>query len=148
MTDGKFTYYTIQHRRTGESKVWGDPDSEMVPLPDAEWCFSSFDSFGGSFNPHIGTGNNRQARNKKADVELYEVWCKTGDKGWWTLKHAAAALRRVRADDQSGKYDSFDSQTHRRMRSIRREYRIVKMTVSQKTEVVSCDELVEALCQS
>jgi len=136
MTDGKFTFYTIQHKRVAESP-WLKPKDSLISVPKnlQEWHFSSFDHFGSSFDPHAGTGNDWHAINKEASDEIHDVWAHTSSHGWWTLKFAIAALKQVRKDDAVGKHDHRDSYGHH-CSAIRHKYRIVKQTVYQKTEVV------------
>jgi hypothetical protein len=144
MKDGTFTYFTVQHRTTHKND-WLKPKSLLKPVKEKdEWSFSSFDHFGPSFNPHIGTGNDWRAEDKKASDEIYNVWCNTSHHGWWSLKYAILALCRVRKDDANGEYDTRDTYRHY-CQSVRHEYRIVKLTVSKQTEVVSCEDLMDAL---
>ena len=134
MRDGKFTFYTIQHKRIAESP-WLKPMEPLLPCEGKEWVFSSFDYFGASFDLHAGTGNDWNSIDKVASNELHDVWSKTSDHGWWSLKYAIAALKQVRKDDAKGKYDTRDSYG-RHEAAVRHRFRIVKQTVSQKTEVV------------
>lgn len=134
MKDGNYTYYTIQHRSVAESP-WCKPKEPLVPVEDKNWSFSSFDHFGPSFDRHKGTGNDWRPVNSAASRESHDVWATTGHHGWWTLKFAVIALRHVRKDDAKGKYDCFGPYKEH-CQAIRHEFRIVKLTVSQKTEVL------------
>lgn len=148
--DGKFVYYTIQHKTVAESP-WLKPKEPLIPVPEEkqEWHFSSFDYFGGSFDKRHNTGKKPPYEwgpvNPKASDEIHNVWSKTGDKGWWTLKFAIAALKQVRQDDRNGKYNNRDSYGTLHA-AIRHKFRIVKMTVSQRTEVINLHkDVVEAM---
>lgn len=123
MRDGNYTYYTIQHRRTGESE-WLKPDGPIKPCREKEWINSSHDSF--LFHPRRGT---------KSRDEAYQVWLKTEHRGWWSLKLATEALGRAVHDSAIGFYDD-KGPYGERCQAVRYEFRIVKMTVSQKTETV------------
>lgn len=138
--DGNYTFYYIQFRTTHESE-WGKPDGPLKPVErknprDHEWAGTGSDYWGHSLNPHIGRGNNWRARNKKASDEMREIDMATGHCGWYTLKYALAALRRLRKDDEAGHYDSTDNYRHK-MAAVRHEFRLVKVTMSRKTEVLA-----------
>ena len=137
MKDGKFTYYTIQCKRVAESP-WLKPKEPLVPIKDKEWAFASFDHF--SFDPHKwekteSGGVDWKALCQEASDELHDVWSKTGNHGWWNLKYAIAALKKVRKDDANGKYDT-RSTYGEHCAAIRHKFRIVKQTVYQKTEII------------
>jgi hypothetical protein len=134
MKDGNYIYYTIQHRSVSRSP-WLKPEEPLVPATIQQWCFSSWDHFGASLDPHTGTGNEWHAVDKAASNEIHTVWSLTGSNGWWTLRFAIAALKQIRKDDSKGKYDCFDSYKNHQQ-AIRHEFRIMKLTVSQKTEVI------------
>lgn len=139
MADGTYTYYTIQHRRTHESP-WLKPKAPLIKAQQKDWHFSSFDSFGFAFEPWL----DFKPKYPKSQNETHDVWAKTSHKGWWTLKYAVRALKRARKASEEGKFDSRDSY-NTLSQAVRYEFRIVKMVVSQQTEAVSCDELLEVL---
>src|SRR4051794_15643827 len=114
MTDGTFTIFVLQHRTIAKSP-WLKPDEPLIPEPDQEWTFSSNDFFGQKTN--------------------WDVWCKTGKSGWWTVEEAKEQLSHVRFRDKNGDYDSFDTYG-KRHQACRHQFRIVKLELSQKTTVV------------
>lgn len=133
MTDGTYTYYTLQHRQTHESP-WLKPDAPLKPVkkPD-DWTFSSFDYFGHVANPWVYSGNETKPRFQASNDELHSVRCATGSHGWWTLKYAVQALRRVRKGSEEGKFDHKDSYT-KRTQAARYEFRLVKVAVSKPSK--------------
>jgi hypothetical protein len=144
MRDGTFTYYTLQHRRTHESP-WLKPRGKLKPVKELDdWSFSSWDVFGGTAEPWVGTGNNYKPQFKEAHDETHSVWACTGRHGWWSLKYAVKGLRRVQAAQARGKFDSRGTYGSHNQ-ALRYEFRLVKVTVSKVTEEVSSDDLMEAL---
>ena len=136
MLEGTCTFYTIQHKTTGQSP-WLRPEEPIIPKLhwQGNWVFSSFDHFGMSFDPHEGVGNNRHAVDQAASNEIHAIWSKTGHKGWRSLRHAKSALRRVRSHDNLGKYNGTD--THGNVcQAVRHEFRIVKIIISCKMDLV------------
>jgi|APSaa5957512535_1039671.scaffolds.fasta_scaffold227109_1 hypothetical protein len=144
MNDGKFVYYTMQHRRTHESP-WLKPKGKLMPVTDdKEWSFSSWDVFGGTAEPWHGKGNDFRPKYKDAHDETHEVWANTSHHGWWSLAYAVKGLRRLQKAQAKGKFDSRDGYGHHNQ-ALRYEFRLVKMTKSQTTEEVSTEDLMEAL---
>lgn len=143
MRDGTFTYYTLQHRTTHKSP-WLKPDGPLEPVEEKEWSFSSWDFFGGVAEPWHGTGNDWRPKFKEAHDETHSVWANTGCHGWWSLKFAVKGLKRVRKADAKGKFDCFDGYRHHEQ-AVRHEFRLVKVTVSKKTEEVSAEDAFEQL---
>lgn len=143
MEDGQYIYYVIQHRERAKSPWLNKKPIRPVKKKDT-WSFTSFDYFGHSLNPRVGTGNNWRPVSKKASSEIHAVWSKTGSEGWWNLIHAVKALKRLKKDDVRGKYDARDGYSNHEQ-CIRHEFRIVKMTVSQKTDIVNMEDLIKAI---
>ncbi len=145
MKDGEYVIYVVQHRRTHES-VWGNPKSAPVGLPvdEESWAFSSFDAFGKGWEPHHGKGNDWRPVSRKSHDELHAVYHKTGHHGYFTLSYGLRALKRLHKASGEGKFDSRDSygSSHQ---AVRHEFRLVKLTMSQKTEEVDVADVVEAL---
>lgn len=138
--EGKHEFYTIQFRTVGKNK-WLDLDSSIKPVDYEEWHYCSW---GQSCDPHIGTGNNWRAKNQKAHRQWHDLSMATGYHGWYDMKYAIAALKRLREDDSNGVYDSFDGYNKRHQR-VRHEFRIVKLTISMKMEAADIDMLCESL---
>ena len=145
MQDGEYTYYTLQHRRTHESP-WLKPKGKLkdVRQEHQEWNFSSWDVFGGTAEPWHGSGNDYKPKYRKAHDETHDVWACTGRHGWWSLKYAVKGLKRVQEAQAKGKFDSYDGYRHHNQ-ALRYEFRLVKVTLSKKTEEVSLDEAFEQL---
>jgi len=137
MRDGTFTFYALQHRRTHESS-WGKPEGKLKKIKKKDkWAFSSWDYFGATAEPWYGRGNDWRPKHRKSQNETHEVWSNTGGcHGWWTFKYAVRALERVRKAGAKGKFDSRDNYD-KPMRAVRHEFRLVKVTMSKKTERVS-----------
>lgn len=135
MKDGTFTYYTFQHRKTHQSP-WLEPNEPLIPVEN-EWDFSNWDSFGYVAEPW----KNEAPKFKKSFDETHEVFCSTGNKGWWTLRYAVLGLNRLRKASEEGKFNV----THYGdvARAVRFEFRLVKITVSKETTLVHCDEIAE-----
>lgn len=112
LQQGNHTYYTLQH------KPYINTDTEDS-IKDQEWKFSSFDFFG-----HVAEPNPK----RKSHEELHEVWCVTGEKGWWTLEYALNALNRLIIANAKGKIGNTE---------IKYEFRIVKVEISYKYEPIN-----------
>lgn len=143
MKDGTFTFYTLQHRTTHRSP-WLKPNEPLELVEDHGWSFSSWDVFGGTAEPWHGSGNDYRPKYRVAHDETHSVWANTGWHGWWSLEYAVKGLRRVRAADAKGKFDVRDRYRHHEQ-AVRHEFRLVKVTVSKKTEVLTPEEVMEAL---
>jgi len=147
MMDGEFAYYTMQHRRTHKSP-WLKPDDSLEPVEDneenKEWAFSSWDVFGGIAEPWHGSGNDYKPKHKKAHDETHDVWASTGRRGWWSLKYAVKGLRRLQKAQAKGKFDCRDGYRNH-CQALRYEFRLVKITVSKKTEEVSLEDAFQQL---
>lgn len=143
MQDGDFVYYTIQHRITHKSP-WCMPYGQLKYVPDSKWCFSCWDKFGRTFEPWHDDNKHHSHKLAESYKDKGDVFQKTGENGWFNLKHAVLGLKRARDANLTGKFDSFDSYG-KRCQAVRYEFRIVKMTVSQKTEVISNDDLINII---
>lgn len=144
MIDGTFTFFAIQHRCTHESP-WLEP--EVRPLTkkkvtEDDWAFG-WDSFCSAYEPWEGRGNDRKPKYRAAYNQSHDVWAKTGRHGWWSLRFAALALQRARVASEEGRFDS--EHMGKKTCALRYEFRIVKITVSKETFLVSQDDLIDAL---
>lgn len=134
MTDGTYTYYTIQHRVTHKNK-WCELDAPLEPVEKLdEFSFSSFDWMGQFAEPWVGSGNDYKPRYK-SHTELYGVWASTSFNGWWSKNNAFNALKRLHKASDAGKLDYKDAYGNLCQR-VRFQFRVVKITVSQKTEIL------------
>jgi hypothetical protein len=134
MSDHKFySFYTFQHRKTHQSP-WGTKSPICKIKPEREWSFSSWDHFGWSFH-------RLDAKGEKwifpGGEEPHDVWVKTGgSKGYWSLKYARGALKRLQAANDKGEWNikyGCDIQ-----QAARYEFRIVKVTKFDKVvEIIS-----------
>lgn len=133
MTPGDHVFYTIQHRTTQKSP-WLEPSGELSPYEEGtDWSFSSFDHFGRALDPWAGSGNDYKPVDSKATDQKHAVRCITGQHGWWDLKYAKAALKRVKQLDAKGAFDSKWDGTV--TQAIRHEFRIVRVSLSYQVEV-------------
>jgi len=137
MQDGNFTFYVLQHRKTHESP-WLEPEGELQPVEERSWVNSSWDYFGGTAEPWEKPEHGPwdwEPKYKESHAEIRDVMDKTGRHGWWSHKYALCGLARVRKGDEEGKFDSRDGYNKLRQ-AVRHEFRLAKITVSKKTEIV------------
>ena len=133
MKNGKFEYYVIQHKKTHESP-WLKTKEPLVKVRH-DWAFSSWEYFGFIAEPWTGSGNDWKPKHKKSHDETYDVWNKTDERGWWTLKFAEKAVRRLEKAQKSGKFDT-KGPYGKKHQVCRYKFRIVKKIVSHNVEVV------------
>ncbi len=160
MTDGSYVYFTIQFRQTHKSP-WSRPDGPLTPVEDLNWKFCSWDYFGpvdigrdgtgktrdGGAIDLLGHGDDRQPANPTSHEEINAVYHRVGNKGWWSLRHAAKALQRARKADRDGEFNQFDRDGHEAMQVIKHEFRIVRISVSRTTKPVDSQELLDAVLE-
>lgn len=133
MRDGDYTYYTIQFRYTHQSE-WLKPEGPLEPY-ETEWMMTGSDGFGKGLDPWEGRGNDYKPKFRESHEERRAVRFATGSGGWWTLKFAADAITRVRLLDMEGVFDPTDTRGEK-TRAIRRQYRVIKVHVTQETEIL------------
>ncbi len=149
LEEGKFTYFAIRSRVTHLSEH-NEPNGPLRPVSECE------DGFGRPYKaewlgmvgeytaePWAGSGNNYKPKYKNSHDELHSVWAKTGGCGWWTLRYAVLAMRRLVKGSEAGKLD-YDHQG-KKTQAVRYEFRIVKITVSKLVELVNVPDLMDAL---
>jgi len=138
MNNGKYKYYTIQLRKKAEN-TWCEEESPIIEIPESQredWGTFSWDTFGHTAEPWHGQGNDYRPKYNKSHDETHEVWCAVGYRGWWSLKYAEKALKRLETANVLGKFDTLDG--YRNLcRKVRYEFRIVKIKVSKKTKVIT-----------
>lgn len=133
MQDGHFEFYTMQCRTVSKSP-WLKPNDPLVPeKKDKVWFNPSWDVFGGSFEPWHGKGNDYRPKYRRSYEQTHDIWAKIGYHGWYDMKYALRALAQARKDDDAGKFDSRDGYGHHNQ-AVRHEFRVVKITLSKKTE--------------
>lgn len=150
LEEGEYTYYTIQSRVTHLSPH-NKPDEPLSHVS------SVLDGFG---RPYLETGGDWNdgfadhiaepwskggtPKYKKSHDETHDVWAKTGGSGWWTLRYAVLAMNRlIRASDDGrlNYKDGYNNIT----RAVRYEFRIIKVFVSKRVDLLSCADLMKAL---
>lgn len=135
ITEGNHIFYTIQHKLVAETP-WLKND---MPFKNVErdniWSFSNWDTFGSIAEPYKFCSNGLEAKYPNSYKEIYEVWSKTGWKGWYTKKFAVRSLKRLEKASEAGKFDYRDTYgtLHQRCRY---KFRIVQITMSYKEKVV------------
>lgn len=131
MQEGEYQFFVIQHRKTHQS-----PWLKREPLEpvDDEWHMSSWEFIGHCVDPW----KNDKPIYTESYNEVYDVWRHTGDRGWWTLKLARQAIKRLQKASQEGKLDMLDGY-RKHCQSARYEFRIVKINLAYKEEVVEID---------
>lgn len=153
LEDGAYTYYAIQSRVTHLS-----PHNK--PNEPLEHVSNVLDGYGRPYlerggdwasgigncyaEPWVGGGNDFRPKYKESHDEKHDVWSKTGGSGWWTLKYAVLAMQRLRKASEEGDLNYKDSY-NKITQAVRYEFRIIKISVSKKVELVSCDDLIDAL---
>ena len=145
MKNGQYTFYVIQQRRRAEGE-WLKLESPIKPIPEEErhdWSNCSPEFWGCSLNPHT---KNYKPSHIAADKEWCECKVATGNCGWWTLKYAIEALKRVRQDDADGMYDSRDTYG-KTEQLVRHEFRIVKIQLTYEyiSEPLTVEDVVQAV---
>lgn len=125
MMDGTFTFYRLQHRQTHESP-WLKPEGKLSSVYGSQWMYSSWDVFGRIAEPWEGT---------ESQNETYDVLRNTEKRGWWTLKYAQKALRRLDKAQAKGKFDSRDGYG-KVCQAKRYEFRLVKTILVKITEII------------
>ena len=116
-------FYTFQHRRTHESPWRKLKPIKPVKILD-DWCFSSWDHFGFVINP-LNTSGDKYLY--KGTDQCYKVWCEVGKNGFYDLKYAKLALKRLQKASREGEFDSTDNY-RTKCQSLRYDFRIVKVT--------------------
>ena len=155
ISEGEFTYFTIQMMRTHMSPH-NKPEEPLLPISqivdssgrpeESHWGTISWDNYGSIAEPWAGSGNDYKPIFKTAHDETHDVWSKTGRHGWWTLKYAVLALKRMKKASEDGKMNWKDN-CNRVTQAVRHDFRLVKVTVAKKVELVSADDLIDALTQ-
>ncbi len=132
MREGDHEYYIIQHRTTHRSEHLAKVH-KLKPVKRDRWQGSCFDYF------HL-TGPLKPLKDGcrfgKHSDEAHEVWAKTGERGYWSLKTARACLKHVRKLDKEDAYASRGP--YKELCSLmRHEFRVVKIVGRKHTTVVS-----------
>lgn len=140
---GSHTYYAIQSRVTHLSP-WCKPDGPLEHVETGGDWGGGPSSGDGYAEPWAGSGNDYKPKYKKSHDEKHDVWAKTGGTGWWTLKYAVLAMRRLQKASAEGKLNYKDSY-NKETQAVRYEFRIIKVSVSKKVEHVSTEDLMNAL---
>lgn len=144
MQDGEYVIYTIQYKWVAQSP-WLKPKEPLEPIKKKQdWSFVGCDAFGIGLDPHNNDARDFKFKFPKSHDELGEVHRKTGYAGWYDLKFAIKATKRLQQCDAKGKFDSFDGyRVH--CQAIRHEFRIMKITLKQKTEVLEMKDVIAAV---
>ncbi len=141
MKEGAHTFYTIQFRRVKVSP-WGKPKGKLTDcdLKSETWWWCSKDRF--LVNPlrRSRRGKLYYPYGETAATEFNEVQRATsfGYWGWWSLPIARRILAKLRNQDAEGEYDDVDNDG-KVMRAVRREYRLIKVTICYSEDVVPAD---------
>lgn len=139
MQDGRYEIYAIQHRTTHQS-----PKGKLEPVTDRDWGSCGPDYWGVAMDPHNGNPSDLKHTYPKSSDELFDVRNKTGYPGWFDIKYAIAAVKRLSKLDAKGKFDSFDGYSNH-CQAIRHEFRIIRILLSQKTEVLDAGGIIAGL---
>lgn len=142
MNNGTHIYYTIQLRRSHESP-WLQLHEPLQPIIKREWSFISWDHFGWAAEPWTGGGNDHKPQFPDSHKQTHNVWANTGCHGWWSADYALAALKRLKAKNEMGAFNSKDGYGAP-LQAVRYEFKIVKVILSRKVEDLTIDHLVEA----
>jgi len=152
LEEGAYTYYAIQSRVTHLSPH-NKPDKPLEHVSKLEDGFGRPYETGGEWGGGPSSGDyvaepwvGDKPKYKKSHDEKHDVWAKTGGSGWWTLKYAVNAMRRLNKGSEEGKLNYKDGY-NKVTQAVRYEFRIVKISVSKKVELVSCSDLMDALVE-
>lgn len=150
LSEGTFTYFTIQSKVTHLSPH-NEPDAGLIPAKDVIDGFGKpyKSKWGGMIHEYIaepwdGSGNDYKPKYKASSDEKHDVWAKTGGCGWWSLKYAVAAMRRLQKASENGDLNYKDSY-NKVYRAVRYEFRVIKINVSKSVEVVGIKDLMDSL---
>ena len=114
LQNGRYTVYTIQHKTTRASEVYGDLKSKMILTSTHKlWGYTGTEYFGEVLDPHIGTDNDLRPVDKQAHWELSHSNEKAGIQGFYTLSYALQAIKRLIKADADGEYDYIDDEIGR-----------------------------------
>jgi len=132
MNDGTHIFFLIQFRQTHEGPLNGP----LKEVKREDW----HNCYGGLWDLAIDPWTNpvKGHPSKKfpeSSEDRYRIWCNTRKQGWSEIKYAVQALRRCQIANIQGRFDHESLGT--KLSSARYEFRIVKMTCSQKTEEVT-----------
>ena len=142
MREGEYTFYTIQSRWVALSPH-NKPNEPLEPIKDKDWSDGMNKFLAEPWtSPKVG---HPKPKYRKSYDQTSEVWQKTGWYAWWDLKYAIKGMKRLQAASESGKMDHYDGYSVH-TRAVRFEFRIVRITLSKKTEVMDINHVVEALC--
>jgi hypothetical protein len=142
MQDGRYEIYVIQFRTTHKSP-WLKPKGALKPVTDRDWGSCGPDYWGVAMDPHSGGPSDFKHKYPKSSDQLFDVRNKTGYSGWFEVKHAIAAVKRLNKLDAKGKFDSFDG--YKNCQAIRHEFRIIRILLSQKTEILDAAGIIAGL---
>ena len=143
MQDGRYEIYVIQHRTTHQSP-WLKPKGKLEPIIDRDWGSCGVDYWGFAMAPHNGNASDFKYKYQKSSDQLFDVRNKTGYPGWFDIKYAIAAVKRLSKLDAKGKFDSFDGYNNH-CQAIRHEFRIIRILLSQKTEILDAAGIISGL---
>lgn len=146
VSEGSYVYFAIQSRVTHLSPH-NKPDGILSPVCDVEDGFGRpyKSEWGGMVGEYIAEPwkNNKPIYKDSCD-EKHDVWSKTGGMGWWQLRFAVNAMRRLVSGSDAGLLNYRDSY-NRVTRAVRYEFRIVKVAVSKRVDIVTQNELIESI---
>ena len=134
MQDGTYTFYVLEWKTKARTKHL-KPNGKLYPVEDSDWHYNDFDKIAEPWSNWGRPGAHPICSKSDAERQEIEQITHLEWSGWWTLKYAIKALQRVMKADEEGKFDYFDTY-RKRTASVRHEFRVTKMTVSQKTEPV------------
>jgi hypothetical protein len=123
MKNGIYTVYCIQSNLISESP-WLKPNDPLVEVKSESWAFCG-ERWCTSLNPYIGC-KPKDSKASKADEQWRSVYENVGLYGWFDIKMAYSAIKRVQKDNDNGVYDSFDGYKHHNQ-ARRYRFRIVKI---------------------
>lgn len=149
MIDGEYTIYVLQWQSDRKSKKWGNPDSPFqreTGYYAENWFDCGRDAWGAAIDPTSWKSGVPVYRSPKSHEDLDYVRLHTGRHGWQDAKYALRALKRVRKLDAEGGWDTIDPGFYRKhMQRVRHKFRVVKVQVSQHTQPITENEILEAV---
>ena len=100
------------------------------------------DIFSRGMQPWSGNGNDYKPIDRAAYNNSDKVHQLTGESGWFDIKFALKALKRLRALDLEGEFDYIDGYS-RKTNQCRHEFRIVQVVHRHEVTAITLKDLLE-----
>lgn len=130
---GTFNLFTIEFSNIAQTPH-NYPEASCVPVAEEHWSFiGSSENMIKIAEPWKGTGNDHKPVYYDSWSESHDVNSKTDYFGWWNLRYAVLALKRLRDTPEFVSRDGYGRITDR----YQRKFRIVQITIAKEKKVLS-----------